>query len=118
MINHITIAVSNLETSKNFYDKTLAPLGLSRLFDGDDYVGFGKDRPFFWLAKEEWQSKAHVAFEAKSEEEVKGFHDAAMKAGGTDNGQPGPRPEYHENYFGAFILDPDGNNIEAVFGNS
>jgi len=95
----------------------LAPLGIKRVFDGDIYCGYGVDRPFFWIAQEDWQSKVHVAFEAKSKEGVIQFHDAAIKAGGKDNGKPGPRPEYHENYFGAFILDPDGNNIEAVFGN-
>jgi catechol 2,3-dioxygenase-like lactoylglutathione lyase family enzyme len=118
MINHITISVSSLEASKLFYDAALAPLGIKRLFDEEIYSGYGVDRPFFWIAEEDWQSKAHIAFEARSEDEVRKFHEAAMRAGGKDNGQPGPRPEYHENYYGAFILDPDGNNIEAVFGNS
>ncbi|NQV90732.1 VOC family protein [Candidatus Uhrbacteria bacterium] len=118
MIDHMTMSVSNLVQSKAFYDQALAPLGMHCLYEGEGYVGYGVTRPEFWIAQEEHVSKVHVAFSAKSEKEVQVFFDAAMDAGGTDNGKPGPRPEYHERYFGAFVLDPDGNNIEAVFGNS
>ncbi len=117
MINHVTLAVSSLDASRAFYDKALAPLGLKRLFDEEFYCGYGVDRPFFWISEEDWESKAHVAFNADSKEEVEQFHEEALRAGGKDNGPAGPRPQYHKNYFGAFVLYPDGNNIEAVFGN-
>ncbi len=118
MIDHVTLRVSDLQVSKRFYDQALASMGMKCLFDADGYCGYGDARPIFWIAQEEQTSKVHVAFAAKSEFEVHTFYEAAIAAGGIDNGKPGLRPEYHEKYYGAFVLDPDGNNIEAVFGNS
>ncbi len=119
MIDHVTIRVSNLQRSKAFYDRALTPLGLSCLSEGDGYCGYGVDRPEFWITQEpDSETRVHVAFRASTQEMVHAFHEAARAAGGTDHGGPGPRPEYHERYYGAFVLDPDGNNIEGVFGNS
>jgi predicted lactoylglutathione lyase len=83
--------------------------------DGEAYLGFGEDqKPFFWIGTGKIKGPVHVAFLAKNREVVDQFHAAAVKAGGKDNGAPGLRPHYHQHYYGAFVLDPDGNNIEAV----
>ena len=84
--------------------------------DGEDgYAGFGADRPHFWIGTgKPLTGRLHVAFAAKNRAEVRAFYEAALAAGGIDNGAPGLRPHYHENYYGAFVLDPDGHNIEAV----
>jgi catechol 2,3-dioxygenase-like lactoylglutathione lyase family enzyme len=116
MIDHIGVSVSNLEKSTEFYKKALAPLGyeLLRSF-GDMASGFGvKPKPDFWIGKGEVKHHVHVAFRASGRAEVRAFYEAAMAAGATDNGPPGPRPHYHEHYYGAFVKDPDGHNIEAV----
>ena len=123
MIDHITFGVSDFASSTAFYDAAFAPLGLKRLFDvpkahsgGVDVTGYGKERPFFWIAEQDaTRGKLHIALAAESEEVVQAFHRAALAAGGRDNGAPGPRPHYHPGYYGAFVLDPDGHNIEAVF---
>lgn len=104
----------------SFYEKTLAPLGVKPLHgEADMYYGFGDTHPFFWIStSNERQPSAtavHVAFRANSKAEVDAFYAAALAAGGKDNGAPGYRTEYHAGYYGAFILDVDGNNIEAVF---
>jgi catechol 2,3-dioxygenase-like lactoylglutathione lyase family enzyme len=122
MIDHITIGVGDYARSKAFYDQALAPLGIRPLFvvpkehtGGVDVVGYGDARPWFWIAGQNGLSgKFHVAFSAKTREEVDAFYAAALAAGGKDNGPPGPRPHYDLNYYGAFVLDPDGFNIEAV----
>lgn len=122
MIDHTGIAVSDWEKSKAFYDAAFAPLGASLLhmvppeFTGGVKVGgYGRDRPVFWLNEgAEPGPGRHVAFTARSRAEVDAFHAAALAAGGRDNGAPGPRPHYHPDYYGAFVIDPDGNNIEAV----
>ena len=121
MLDHIGFPVSDFARSKAFYTQALAPLGISVLMevalsdDGDGYAGFGNDRPHFWIGTgKPLQSRLHVAFAAKSRADVKAFYEAAIAAGGKDNGPPGLRPHYHENYYGAFVLDPDGHNIEAV----
>ncbi|CAN5423482.1 VOC family protein [soil metagenome] len=122
MIDHITFGISDFARSKAFYDRALAPLGIQPLVvmphaqtNGVDVVGYGDTRPFFWLAAQDaLQGKFHVAFAAETRAQVDAFHAAAMAAGGTDNGPPGPRPHYDLNYYGAFVLDPDGFNIEAV----
>ena len=122
MIDHTGCVVSNWQGSKAFYDAALAPLGASLLYvvpeqftGGAKVGGYGRDRPVWWLHEgAEPGPGRHVAFTARSRVEVDAFYAAAMKAGGRDNGAPGPRPHYHENYYGAFVLDPDGNNIEAV----
>jgi catechol 2,3-dioxygenase-like lactoylglutathione lyase family enzyme len=117
MIDHVGFGVSDYEASKAFYAKALAPLGITLLMENPDTAaGFGYDgKPFFWLRANlpAVQGGLHVAFAAEREG-VRSFHAAALEAGGTDNGAPGPRPNYHPDYYAAFVLDPDGNNIEAV----
>ena len=122
MIDHMGISVTGFDKAKAFYDQALAPLGASMLYevpleytDGVRVCGYGRDRPTFWISEGEKQTPAtHVALVAENRDQVDAFHAAALAAGGTDNGGPGLRPHYHENYYGAFVLDPDGNNIEAV----
>ncbi len=122
MLDHIGFPVSDFTRSKAFYASALAPLGYGVVIemnlseDGTDgYAGFGAERPQFWIGTgKPLQGRLHVAFAAKTREEVRAFYEAALQAGGTDNGAPGLRPHYHENYFGAFVLDPDGHNVEAV----
>lgn len=123
MIDHITFGVSDFGRSTTFYDQAFAPLGVQRLFDvpeehtdGAKVTGYGDDRPWFWLVEEgDIKGSIHIALQASNKAEVDAFHAAALAAGGTDNGPPGFRPHYHPGYYGAFVLDPDGNNIEAVF---
>jgi catechol 2,3-dioxygenase-like lactoylglutathione lyase family enzyme len=117
MLDHVTIGVSDIERSKAFYDQALRPLGIERLYaEGDAFAGYGVNRrAFFWIGlRSASQTSVHVAFTTLGRETVDQFHKAALAAGGQDNGQPGLRPHYHENYYGAFVLDPDGHNIEAV----
>jgi catechol 2,3-dioxygenase-like lactoylglutathione lyase family enzyme len=121
MLDHVGIEVSDLERSRAFYEAALEPLGISTLMEFEGAVGLGKEtelgpKPFFWLYERGRPavSGVHVAFGARESEQVDAFHAAALAAGGTDNGAPGPRPVYHPGYYGAFVLDPDGNNIEAV----
>jgi catechol 2,3-dioxygenase-like lactoylglutathione lyase family enzyme len=116
-IDHIGLDVRDYEVSKAFYEKALAPLGMTMLMEPVAEVGgFGGDFPFFWIAKRDRgpQTGVHVAFTAKDREMVDAFHAAALEAGGSDNGGPGVREIYHPSYYGAFVLDPDGNNVEAV----
>jgi catechol 2,3-dioxygenase-like lactoylglutathione lyase family enzyme len=122
MIDHIGISVSNLETSRSFYEQALAPLGFSIYMTVTEemtgghgaHVGFRKGDSQFWIGNGHKPSTGvHVAF-AGTRAEVDAFYKAAMAAGATDNGAPGLRPHYHENYYGAFVLDLDGNNVEAV----
>ena len=123
MIDHTGFNVSNLELSKAFYLKALAPLGYGISLEFEGAAGFGTrqgggDDPGgdFWISVGEPQTpRTHVAFHAANEEQVNEFYRAAIEAGGKDNGPPGPRPHYHEGYYAAFVLDPDGYNIEAVF---
>jgi catechol 2,3-dioxygenase-like lactoylglutathione lyase family enzyme len=122
MLDHVGLAVTSLERSRDFYTRALAPLGISLIMEitremtgGDSHLGFGDDRPFFWIGDGSSKvSGLHVAFTARDRATVDAFHRQALAAGGTDNGKPGLRPHYHANYYGAFVLDPDGNNIEAV----
>jgi len=114
MLDHIGLAVSDVAASKSFFQAALAPLGYKVLMDFGDAVGLGQDRPDFWIAKGAATTKSHIAFAAANRATVKAFYDAAIAVGGKDNGAPGLRPQYHPNYFGAFVLDRDGNNIEAV----
>jgi predicted lactoylglutathione lyase len=123
MIDHTGVTVRDFEKSKNFYLKTLAPLGYKMLMEisaavtgHTDVAGFGENsHADFWLAKGTPQKPhVHLAFRAKTRKQVDEFYAAALAAGGKDNGKPGPRPHYHENYYGAFVWDPDGHNIEAV----
>ena len=116
MIDHTGVGVSDMAKAKAFYGKALAPLGYTMLMEFDDAAGFGvAPKPDFWIGKAQGAiSNAHVAFGAASRKDVDAFYRAAMAAGGRDNGPPGLRPHYHQNYYGAFVLDPDGHNIEAV----
>jgi catechol 2,3-dioxygenase-like lactoylglutathione lyase family enzyme len=121
MLDHVGIEVSDLARGKAFYEAALEPLGIRLLMEFESTMGFGKDtehgpKPFFWVGARGRPvvSGAHVAFGARTTELVDAFHAAALAAGGTDNGAPGPRPIYHPGYYGAFVLDPDANNVEAV----
>jgi catechol 2,3-dioxygenase-like lactoylglutathione lyase family enzyme len=115
MIDHIGVAVTDLEKSTAFYTKALAPLGYTLLRNFPDMAaGFGvAPKPDFWVGKGSDAKHAHVAFRASGRAQVREFYAAAIAAGGKDNGAPGLRPHYHEHYYGAFVLDPDGHNIEA-----
>jgi catechol 2,3-dioxygenase-like lactoylglutathione lyase family enzyme len=123
MIDHIGFPVSDYERAKSFYLKALAPLGYSLVMEvsqqgGDQPAGgFGADgKPDFWIGGEGGLNKPlHVAIVASDRATVDAFHSAAIAAGGRDNGAPGIRAHYHPNYYGAFVLDPDGHNIEAVY---
>ena len=124
MIDHIGFPVSDYERSKAFYGQALAPLGYqlfreypsSQTESGSPACGFGKDgKPDFWIGGEgPLRGVLHVAIAADTRAAVDAFYCAALAAGGTDNGAPGLRPQYHPSYYGAFVLDPDGHNIEAV----
>ncbi len=123
VLDHIGFPVADFERSRTFYAKVLEPLGyvLLRHVDLSDeagpggYAGFGAERPQFWIGTGiPITGRLHVAFVAKNRSLVRAFYDAALAAGGKDNGPPGLRPHYHANYFGAFVLDPDGHNVEAV----
>lgn len=131
MIDHINLRVSNYGRSKEFYRAALAPLGYRLAMEVDSGAGFAKGPiPSFWVKEGELVSRSgldeatpsagcggpqiHVAFASPTRATVDEFHRAAMAAGGRDNGLPGLRPKYHPNYYGAFVLDPDGYNIEAV----
>ena len=113
MIDHITLRVSDYPRSKAFFTAALKPLGYEVLMEFEGFAGLGADKKAdFWLAQGE-QKPAHIAFRARNHASVHAFYDAAIKAGGKDNGGPGPRKDYHPNYYGAFVIDPDGHNIEA-----
>jgi len=116
MIDHTGLTVSDVTKSKVFYRAALAPLGYTLLMELGDDGGFGvAPKPDFWIGHGTLGgSRSHVAFRAETRQLVDAFYEAAMAAGGTDNGPPGLRPHYHPNYYRAFVLDPDGHNIEAV----
>jgi catechol 2,3-dioxygenase-like lactoylglutathione lyase family enzyme len=121
MIDHTGIGVADVGRSAAFYDAALGALGLRRVRQlpdgvGTDGIGYGVDHPVFWIDRYHPHSvRQHTAFVAKSRAEVEAFYAAALKAGGTDNGAPGLRNHYSSHYYAAFVLDPDGNNVEAVF---
>jgi len=118
MIDHIAIKVADSKKSKAFYEQALAPLGYKVLMDFGEYVGLGSQAPDFWLYGGSSGTQVHVAFSSPDRATVDAFYEAAIAAGGTDNGPPGIREQYHPNYYGAFVLDPDGYNIEAVCHNA
>jgi catechol 2,3-dioxygenase-like lactoylglutathione lyase family enzyme len=115
MIDHMSINVTDMDKSKRFYELALKPLGYSILMDfGARAVGLGENRkPDFWLATGS-PHPSHIAFASPDRATVDAFHAAAIAAGGRDNGAPGVRAQYHPGYYGAFVLDPDGYNVEAV----
>jgi catechol 2,3-dioxygenase-like lactoylglutathione lyase family enzyme len=116
IIDHIGVAVSDYERSKIFFCKALAPLGIAMLMEVNGRAGLGKSgKPEFWFGTHSpAQQPLHIAFLADNRGQVDAFYKAALAAGGSDNGPPGLREVYHPNYYGAFVLDPDGHNIEAV----
>jgi len=118
MLDDLGLDVTDYETSKAFYERALAPLGIQLLMEPVPGIGgFGEERkPYFWVARRgrPAQTGVHVAFTARTREQVDAFHAAALQAGAIDNGGPGVREIYHPHYYGAFVLDPDGNNVEAV----
>jgi len=117
MIDHVKLFVSDVERSRRFYEEALAPLGYRALLEpAPGVVGMGVEFPHFWIAPkgEGRATLAHVALRGDSRELVDAFHAAGLAAGGSDNGGPGLRPHYHPTYYGAFVIDPDGNNVEAV----
>ena len=117
MINHVSIQVRDVAASAAFYDAVLAPLGGARLMDFGDVIGYGSSRPEFWLGPTETAGEAremHLAFTAANREAVVAFHAAAVAAGAEVLHAPRLWPEYHVTYFGTFVRDPDGNNVEAV----
>ena len=121
MIDHISIAVRDLKAAERFYTALLAPLGMSKLREWPDAaVGFGKKHPEFWInrradmARVSDDSGVHICLRVREVAAVDAFHTAALAGGGTSDGAPGLRPHYYENYYAAFIRDPDGNRIEAV----
>lgn len=113
MIDHLSIGVTDLTKSKQFYESALKPLGYQVKIEMDHGVCLGSEAGDIWIVKAP-PSKVHIAFRAEERALVDQFYQAAMAAGGTDNGEPGLRPHYHEHYYGAFVIDPDGYNIEAV----
>lgn len=118
MIDHTGIGVADVARSAAFYDDALGALGLRRVMQmpegvGTDGIGYGQEYPVFWIDHFHPHSvKQHAAFAARTKAEVDAFYSAALRAGGSDNGAPGPR---RPRYYAAFVLDPDGNNIEAVY---
>lgn len=116
-IDHIGISVADFAASMDFYVQALAPLGMQKLMEFDiergKVAGFGAGKPNFWVGNGDG-GRVHVAFAVGTRAEVDAFHAAALAAGGRDNGAPGLRPQYHPDYYGAFVLDPHGHNIEAV----
>ena len=118
MIDHLGINVSDYERSRDFYTRALAPLGLSLMMEPMPGIGgFGSEgKPWFWISdqRQPTTENVHVAFTAPDRATVDAFHAVALEAGGIDNGPPGVRELYHPTYYGAYVLDPDGNNVEAV----
>lgn len=131
MIDHMGVTVRDLQAAKRFYDAALAPLGVAVVMSvsaeetgGSSFVGYGPTadrrdiqagKPSFWVGEgEQPTGPMHVAFIAADRTQVDAFHVAALAAGGIDNGAPGVRPHYHPHYYAAFVLDPDGRNVEAV----
>jgi len=120
MIDHISVGVSDLDRAARFYETALAPLGLARLVSRPATVGFGKTYPEFWInlrtgmAKVAPESGVHICLRARTTDEVDAFHAAALRAGALSDGAPGLRPHDRVSYYAAFVLDPDGNRIEAV----
>ena len=118
MLDHMTLRVRDHAKSKAFYTAALKPLGYEIVMEWESFVGMGvKGKPDFWVAPAEkgraHYDQLHIAFRAPNRKAVDEFYAAALKAGGKDNGAPGVRKDYHPNYYGAFVIDPDGHNVEA-----
>jgi catechol 2,3-dioxygenase-like lactoylglutathione lyase family enzyme len=122
MLDHVSIGVSDIARTKTFYDASLKALGYSCLSEGKTSLGYGKDAVAFWISASESPvpvdpaSGLHFCFAAPNRKSVDAFHKAALAAGGEDNGKPGARADYGENYYAAFVIDPDGYRLEAYCG--
>jgi len=115
IVDHIGLAVADFARSRAFYEPALAPLGIRVLMQGDGWAMMGRDKPEFWFGSHgKPPGSIHLAFAAADRAQVRAFHAAALAAGGRDNGGPGVRAQYHPDYYGAFVFDPDGHNVEAV----
>jgi catechol 2,3-dioxygenase-like lactoylglutathione lyase family enzyme len=116
IIDHIGLSVSDYAASKEFFAAALEPLGIALVMEVEGWAGFGRSgRPQFWFGAGAGPYKpVHIAFAAESRAQVRAFYEASLRAGGKDNGPPGIREIYHPNYYGAFVIGPDGHNIEAV----
>ena len=120
MIDHVSVGVADLDRAARFYEATLATLGFSRLVKRPATIGFGKTYPEFWInlradmARVRHESGTHICMRARTTAEVDAFHAAALAAGGASDGAPGLRPHDRVKYYAAFVIDPDGNRIEAV----
>ena len=116
IIDHIGLAVSDYDKSKTFFTRALAPLGITLVMEVEGWAGLGRaGKAEFWFGTHtQPQAPMHIAFVAQNREQVRAFYAAALAAGGKDNGAPGIREVYHPNYYGAFVIGPDGHNIEAV----
>jgi catechol 2,3-dioxygenase-like lactoylglutathione lyase family enzyme len=122
MLNHISIGVRDIARTKKFYDAALKPLGYTALSKSDSSLGYGKDAVVLWISQTDKpvpaddKSGLHFCFDAPTRKSVAAFHAAALGAGGRDNGQPGLRADYGDNYYAAFVVDPDGYRLEAYCG--
>jgi catechol 2,3-dioxygenase-like lactoylglutathione lyase family enzyme len=122
MIDHISIGVRDIARSRRFYDAALAPLGYKCLSSGETSLGYGSDGVVLWISATEHpvpaddRSGLHICFTASDRKSVDSFHAAALKTGGRDNGKPGVRKDYGDNYYAAFAVDPDGYRVEAYCG--
>jgi catechol 2,3-dioxygenase-like lactoylglutathione lyase family enzyme len=122
MFDPISIGVRDLARTRRFYDATLAPLGATLKYERDDMLGYGRDEIQLWISPAkrpvpaDMESGLHFCFTAPSRDSVAAFHAAALKAGGTVNGKPGLRKDYGDNYYAAFVIDPDGYRLEAYCG--
>ena len=122
MFDHISIGVKNVAKSKKFYDEALKPLGFKCLSESAESLGYGADAPALWVGKSaspvpaDRDSGLHFCFTARSRKSVDAFYKAALAAGGKDNGKPGLRADYGDNYYAAFVIDPDGYRLEAYCG--
>ena len=119
MISHVSIGTKNIAAARRFYDAALTPLGYKCLAESNEYLGYGATSPEFWVLNvkrpvpKDEASGLHICFDASSRKAVDSFHAAALKSGGHDNGKPGLRKDYGENYYAAFVVDPDGYRLEA-----
>lgn len=122
MFDHISIGVRDLARTRKFYDAALAPLGVTLKYQREDMLGYGRDEIRFWISptkhpvSADMESGLHFCFAAATRESVDAFYAAAVKNGGTDNGKPGLRKDYGDNYYAAFVIDPDGFRLEAYCG--
>jgi catechol 2,3-dioxygenase-like lactoylglutathione lyase family enzyme len=122
MISHVSVGVRDIAKAGKFYDAALAPLGYKRLFDSAEALGYGATSPELWVMRvarpvpADEASGLHFCFDAPARAAVDQFYSAAMKAGGSDNGKPGVRKDYGDNYYAAFVVDPDGYRLEAYCG--